>query len=199
MVPAPTYGLVLCGGDSSRMGSDKSLIAYYGKQQCYYLYDMLAPLCDKVFISCNAKQKPHYSTHYNIMTDAPKHEGLGPAAALLTAWGRYPYVNYLVAGCNYPFVKSTDLAALAAVGEEQNTGTALYNELERHYEPLVAWYPVEALKLMASLLSEGKNPLQQYFKTNRVEKVLPLHQKSIIHVDTPEAFAAVKKQMRQNA
>ena len=44
-------GLVLSGGQSSRMGRDKALIDYHGLPQYAYVYDLLLGFCDKVFIS----------------------------------------------------------------------------------------------------------------------------------------------------
>ena len=50
------YGLIMCGGKSSRMGTDKSRIVYQQKEQQYHVYQMLQTFCEKVFISCNAEQ-----------------------------------------------------------------------------------------------------------------------------------------------
>ena len=50
-------GLVLAGGKSVRMGYDKSSIQWHGKEQRYYMADLLKQICKDVFISCRKKQK----------------------------------------------------------------------------------------------------------------------------------------------
>ena len=47
----------MCGGKSSRMGTDKSRIIYHEKEQQYHVYEMLQLICEDVFISCNKEQQ----------------------------------------------------------------------------------------------------------------------------------------------
>jgi nucleoside-triphosphatase THEP1 len=61
----PITGLVLCGGQSVRMGSDKAFLEYHGKPQCYHLYDELQTIYNNVFISCNESQKQKSATTTN--------------------------------------------------------------------------------------------------------------------------------------
>ena len=45
-------GLVLAGGNSTRMGYDKGAIKYYGKAHREYLADLLNGFCSKTYLSC---------------------------------------------------------------------------------------------------------------------------------------------------
>ncbi|MBS1503406.1 MAG: NTP transferase domain-containing protein, partial [Bacteroidetes bacterium] len=58
-------GLVLAGGKSQRMGFDKGAVNWFGKEQRYYLADMMKPLCNEVFISCRDDQKSGIDIQYN--------------------------------------------------------------------------------------------------------------------------------------
>ena len=42
------HGLVLAGGKSIRMGHDKSVINWHGKEQRYYIADLLEKFCDEL-------------------------------------------------------------------------------------------------------------------------------------------------------
>src|SRR4051812_47661865 len=56
-IKKPLNGLVLAGGKSERMGRDKTRINWHGKEQCYYISDLLKPFCSEVFISCRHEQQ----------------------------------------------------------------------------------------------------------------------------------------------
>src|SRR4051812_39594577 len=106
------YGLVVCGGKSSRMGKDKSMLDYHGKPQRYYLYEMLEPLCEQVFISCSKEQAATIPSEYKIIEDAAEYEDIGPMAALLSAFKKYPKASFIAVGCDYPFINDHHLNKL---------------------------------------------------------------------------------------
>jgi molybdopterin-guanine dinucleotide biosynthesis protein A len=54
-------GLILVGGQSVRMGTDKSQLSYHGKPQWQYLYDLLLPFCQKTYLSCRQNQKDNFT------------------------------------------------------------------------------------------------------------------------------------------
>src|SRR5688500_16599101 len=106
------YGLVVCGGKSTRMGTDKSMLNYYGEPQRYHLYNMLSKLCERVFISCNAEQAANIPDKYSVIIDDNQYGDIGPMVALLTALDKYPNVSFLAVGCDYPHLRIEELDRL---------------------------------------------------------------------------------------
>lgn len=100
----PLTGLIFCGGRSSRMGHDKSLIQYHGIAQWQYAAKLVAPLCSRVVISCRSDQAKQFKTEHTLMADEPKFANAGPMAGLLTAFRAYPSTPFLALGCDYPLV-----------------------------------------------------------------------------------------------
>ena len=74
------HGLVVCGGQSTRMGMDKSQLQYHGVPQREWLYELLQPLCEDVYISCNAEQAAEIGDSYPTITDATIYRNIGPVS-----------------------------------------------------------------------------------------------------------------------
>ncbi|MCR4567227.1 MAG: molybdenum cofactor guanylyltransferase [Pseudobutyrivibrio sp.] len=47
--------VILCGGDSSRMGTTKALLPFEDKTMVEYIYDKFSPYFDKVYLSVNER------------------------------------------------------------------------------------------------------------------------------------------------
>lgn len=189
-----TIGLVVCGGQSSRMGTDKSLLLYYDKPQRYHLYDMLQPFCEKVLISCNAEQTKSMEAGYDVLPDHPSYNSIGPMAGLLTAFKEFPQKNILFIGCDYPFLTSVQLRQFS----EYCNGTkpvSFYNEQSAVYEPLLAWYPYEAFDPLKKMQEAGEYSLQHFLISVRAVKFYPGSKRSIQSVDTQEDFVRVSTQL----
>lgn len=182
------YGLVVCGGNSARMGQDKSMLVYYKKQQRYHLYEMLENVCDKVFISCNSSQVNRMSKDYKALVDLSCYENIGPMAALLTAFTQFPLNDFLIIGCDYPFISEKDVRKFLTSLKEKKMAAAFYNIEEKLYEPLLAWYSSEASKVLIQLFQEKQYSLQFFLKTINAEKYFPADEKIIKSVDNRESF-----------
>jgi len=195
---AGTYGLVVCGGFSSRMGADKGLLIYYGKPQRYHLYEMLELFCEKVFISCRAEQANSIGIGYNILTDHASYSNIGPMAALLSAFTRFPKKNILLVGCDYPFLTPTDLQEFLPACREENLAISFYNTKEDLYEPVLAWYHHSSFDLLKKMHASKQYSLQQFLRNNEGTKYYPGNQNSMESVDTREAYVTAYNLIKWN-
>ena len=186
-----TYGLVLCGGLSNRMGTDKSMLQYYNKPQRYHVYDMVIPFCEKVFISCNAQQAHTIVKSYDYIEDNPLYSNIGPMAALLTAFASHPKKNLLLIGCDYPFLTATALQGFSASCNV--SAVSFFNAEADVYEPLLAWYPHTCFDELQRVHETKQFSLQHFLKVSQATKYLPPDSNYIKSIDTPEAFTETYK------
>ena len=96
------YGLVLAGGKSTRMGSDKGLIQYHDRPQQEYLYHLLEQVCSKVYLSIRNEQQASVSNEFNVIAD--QNEYHGPFNGILSAHKAHPNVAWLVLACDLPLL-----------------------------------------------------------------------------------------------
>lgn len=185
------YGLVICGGDSSRMGTDKSTLIYYDKPQHDHVHDLLALFCKKVIISCNQEQFVSLETSNEKMTDLAEYSGHGPISGLLTAFDTFPGHDFLVAGCDYPFLRKNELELFLTKTTRDSRAAAFYNQ-DNKYEPLLAWYSKDAGPLLKEHFDRNEFSLQHFLKKYGAEKYLPKSERVVTSVDTPEEFEKVK-------
>ena len=186
-----TIGLALCGGASSRMGTDKSMLQYYNKPQRYYLYDLLSSLCDKVFISINEQQLGTKESGYNYIQDNISFGKIGPMVALLTAFTKFPETNVLLIGCDYPFLTTRELQRFSTFCKED--AIAFYNVENEIYEPILAWYPFKCFQKLQEMFLAKEYSLQHFLTQCGAAKYLPEDENSIKSIDTIEAYTETLK------
>ena len=177
------YGLVACGGKSSRMGYDKSLIDYLGKPQRYHVYELLQSFCKAVFISCNESQAASIPEEYRVMIDLPRYHDIGPIAALLTAFDKYPDRDFLVIGCDYPLLQQKDIVAFIRCLKGP-VASSFYNNTEALYEPLLAWYPAAKSGILREMFEKKIYSLQYYFQAQNTIRFVPDNPSVMTSVDT---------------
>jgi molybdopterin-guanine dinucleotide biosynthesis protein A len=191
------YGIIVCGGASSRMGTDKSMLVYHDKSQCYHLYEMLLPFCEKVFISCNESQVIQFEPSYSTMPDLPVYNNIGPMAALLTAFKRFPGKDILAIGCDYPFLTGVDLINFLNSFKKTVTAAAFYNSAVKLYEPLLAYYNHRSMEAIIKMYANKEYSLQHFLKINNAFKFYPGNLKTIESIDTAGEFLLATKSIKK--
>ena len=190
-------GLIICGGHSSRMGRDKGRIAWHGIEQRYFLYQMLELLCKKVQLSCNAVQANEIEPGYEYIVDDEKYNKIGPMAALLTAFNKYPGESFLVVGCDYPFIRKEDMFQLINSRNENDTAVSFFNGATGFYEPLLAVYENKIAGLLVEHFDQQQYSLQAMLKTSNACKINPSEITSIKSVDTPEDYLNTVQEIKR--
>lgn len=139
----PTYGLVLTGGKSERMQTDKALINYKGKPHAIYIHDILNKYCDEVFLSARDKQwKGTVLENYKTIED--KHYEGGPIGGMLSAFAQAPEANWLVMACDLIHLNEATIEKLLANINDEAIVTC-YKNIEKEFpEALCGLYTPKA-------------------------------------------------------
>lgn len=194
MTNVELYGIVLCGGKSSRMGTDKSLLNYHGVEQRYHLYGLLKPFCEQTFISYDPKSQVPDAAFHSI-SDLPVYSGKGPITGLLSAFALFPEKHMLLIGCDYPFLQAADISHFLSQIPSNAIAAAFYNYHDNCYEPVLAWYSSTAGILIAKYFDEGNTSLQKFLEKIGAYKVQPSDINVIRSIDTYEEYILAKEQM----
>lgn len=96
-------GVILCGGNSSRMGRDKGLILKEGLPWARHMADKLAPFDIPVVFSINPTQVDDYAAFVppaELVVDATP--VAGPLKGLLSVHAKFPDKDLLLLACDLP-------------------------------------------------------------------------------------------------
>ena len=104
-------GLVLTGGQSRRMGTDKALLELDGESQVARAYRLLSAVCARVYVSVRPDQQNEPErARFPMIVDS--HDGLGPVAGILSAQDTHTEDDWLVVACDLPNLSEHTLSYL---------------------------------------------------------------------------------------
>ncbi len=178
-------GVIMCGGKSTRMGRDKSLLIYHGRSQRLHLKDLLSPFCTEIFFSLNPDQTDDPAM---VITDLPEFVNLGPATGFLSAFSKLPGKNILFVGCDYPFITSNELKRFFEFSIE--TGLSAFFNPGGFYEPLLSFVPHSCRdKFIQQLRLTGSS--QEALKACNAFRYLPEDLSTMQSVDDLATFMSI--------
>lgn len=153
-VPEPVAGLVLAGGRSRRMGSDKAALVAGGETQLARTVALLERHLDAVYVSSRASQAddPVRRDFDNIVD---RYDDLGPVAGILSAMAEYPDRAWLVLACDLPNIDDETIEFLLQHASPGLPVTAFRSVIDGLPEPLCAVYRPQALETIERFVADG--------------------------------------------
>jgi len=190
---AKLYGLVLSGGKSTRMGTDKGLIEYHGVPQREYLYALLSQVCEHTFVSLREDQKSELPEGMHTIVDL--NEFRGPYNGLLSAHKKYPEAAWLVLACDLPLMDLDALKELIAARNPEREATAFALKENPLPEPLCAIWEPQALQNSVSYLESGNGTCpRKYLINHDTALVFPKNESALLNANSEDEYkAAIEK------
>ena len=189
-------GLVLAGGKSIRMGYDKGIISWHGKEQQYYVADLLQSLCNDVYISCRLDQQKEIDNKYQTLADT--FTDLGPFGAILSAFREKPDRAWLVVACDLPLLDSKTLQYLKDHRNPSSTATAFESAYNSLPEPLITIWEPKSYPALLSFLSQGYNCPVKALRNSDTFILQPPDPEALTNVNTPEELEKVQQLLQKN-
>lgn len=187
------YGLILMGGQSSRMGTDKSSLEYHGQPHAEFMFELVKSILPNTFVSVREGQEVSF-TDQAIQDNFPTK---GPINGILSAMTQHSDKAWLVLAVDLPFVTEQTIHHLIASRNTEKIATAFATKESGLPEPLVAiWehHAIEALK--EHHLVEDKRCPRKFLINSDIELVHPQDDLELYNANNPEEFEQAKSMIK---
>ena len=188
-------GLILCGGDSRRMGKPKACLPFGDEpllsRVVSQLSEVVAPI---VVVGATDMPLPPLPAGVEYLCDRQPDrgplEGLRVGLAALASQAPAAFV----VGCDYPFVAPAYIERLATLSAGHDAAVV---RVDGRFHPLAAVYRTSLVANIDELLGSGRSALLDLITQSNVRLVepteladLPSPLASLQNVNTPEEYAA---------
>lgn len=151
-------GIVLCGGQSTRMGSDKGLLPQDTGNWATHAAEKLSTLDIPVLFSINPQQFPVYGELFppeQLIIDNETFPVKGPLLGVLSSHLQLPAEDLFALACDMPFMETSLLKELYAhyLLDKKTLAYVFTNNGEP--EPLCAIYTTKGLSFIYQMLLDG--------------------------------------------
>ena len=158
-------GVILAGGASSRMGSNKALLPYRGGRFIEAIYRLLAGLFEEVLVVTNTPEQYRFLPCRKVPDLFP---GMGALAGLHAGLRQSAGPWIFAVACDMPYLNGDLIRRLFAQGEGADV---VIPESGWGAEPLHAFYGKGCLPSMEAALSVGERRIVSFYCRVRVRRV----------------------------
>ena len=146
-------GIILSGGKSTRMGTDKGLIPFNGKPMIETVIDHMLPLCNQLLISTNNQEYQKFG--FEMIAD--DYENMGPIAGILSSFPHAKNERILLISCDLPNASTSFLAQLIFLAKDFDITLPVSDGLT---QPLCGVYSKKIIDQLKLLVLNGETKLQ---------------------------------------
>ncbi|WP_236049850.1 NTP transferase domain-containing protein [Hymenobacter negativus] len=188
-------GLVLAGGRSERMQTDKGALQYHDLDQRQHTAALLAEFCPDVRVSVRPDQSADLPAGLQPLSDT--FLGLGPLGGILSAFQADPNAAWLVLACDLPFLTRDTLEHLVSNRQPARMATSFKSPWDEFPEPLVSIWEPRSYGQLLRFLSLGYSCPRKALINSDIELLAPPVPEELRNVNTPEERAAATQELEQ--
>jgi molybdopterin-guanine dinucleotide biosynthesis protein A len=184
-------GIILSGGTSTRMGTDKGSLIINGSSFLTRIIESVKPIVNDIIIVSNDPN--HDVVGCKRVNDIFKESG--PLAGLYTGLFHSTSNLNLVLSCDIPFIKTSVLQLL--VDHINDDKDVIQIESKHKSMPLIALYKKECMHQCLDLLEQGERRLRFAVKQFKTKNVLidPELDPHIRNINTTHQFNQLKHEL----
>ncbi len=157
--------VILVGGKSSRMGSNKAFLELKGKTFIELQIELLREMFDEIFISANTSSEYEY---LNLPIFKDVYPGKGPLGGIYTSLINSSSLHTFMLACDMPFVGSELIKYLKDLTKEYDV---VIPKSEKGLEPLHAFYSKNCIDPIKRALDENNLRIISFFPHVNVKVV----------------------------
>lgn len=190
----PLYGLVLAGGRSRRMQSDKAALSYGRRPQLEEAFHLLAAATDGAWISVRSEQADDaIRSRFPQVVDGAL--GEGPIAGIVAALTQQPEAAWLVLACDLPYLDAATLDQLVAGRDPARLATAFRSAVDGLPEPLCAIYEPAGRRPMLDYVAAGGACPRTFLLSQDVRLLDAANARALGNANTPADLAAARAEL----
>lgn len=193
-------GVILAGGESRRMGSDKALLPLAGARFIDHAYRTLADLFEEVLIVTNS---PALYQDLPCRKVPDIYYAQGSLAGIHSGLCHAREERIFVVACDMPFVSGDFVRHLCSLATK---GEVVIPCGDNGHEPLHALYHKDCLVPMETALDSGQKRIVSFFPAVRVHAVpqkewaaLDPQSLSLRNINTPDEYFALRERRNHQA
>lgn len=192
-------GIILAGGKSSRMGSDKGFVMYKNKAFIQHIIEAIKPLVKDIIIVSDNPDYDIFTLRLRSGGNFPVKrvndliEGAGPLAGVYTGLHYTTTDTNLVVSCDVPLINTETLKKLTE--QIEDTIDIIQLESKGKTMPLIAMYNKRCKITFYNLLQEGERRLRVALKNMKV-KTITLNEnqeKYTTNINTPSNLKEIEQ------
>ncbi|MHC4744451.1 MAG: molybdenum cofactor guanylyltransferase, partial [Planctomycetota bacterium] len=183
--------VVMAGGESTRMGVDKSLLPIDGRPVIEKVCEQFRGHFDQILISANEPEKLAF-LGLDVVPDRIPGQGplMGIASALEASRSQ---LNFVVA-CDIPNIDIGLAKNMLAEAEKTGADIIIPKTSEGYIEPLFAVYRKSIIERANQILASGRRKIADIFGLCKV-KYVELHDDDrLVNINTPAEYEKFRKE-----
>lgn len=156
--------IILAGGKSTRMGTDKALMTFKGRSLLDNAIDICKPVCQDILISSN--NPAHQTGEIPVVFD--EYQNCGPMGGLYSGLKKSKTEWNFVLSVDSPFIKPEFIKKIISEIDDVDAVVPIH---KKGKEPLVAFYHKNCLPEIETRIIQGNFAIYKLFESIHIKFV----------------------------